>query len=247
MRVLVVEDEPDLLEAVAQAVRESGYAVDTAPDGEQGLFKAQGGQYDAIVLDLMLPKKDGWAVLRELRKSQSTPVLVLTARDAVPDRIKGLDSGADDYLTKPFELGELLARIRALIRRAAGKASATIELGEVVIDTSAKAVTRRGQAVPLTAREYVLVEFLAMHRGELVTRSMIYDHLYDEDDDSLSNLIDVHVSNVRKKLGKSFITTRRGQGYVLGDASGGGADSLGATGSDADGGGDDDEEEAGDA
>jgi two-component system OmpR family response regulator len=244
MRVLVVEDEPDLLFAVAQAIREAGYAVDTAEDGDDGLFKALGGQYDVIVLDLMLPKKDGWTVLRELRKSQSTPVLVLTARDAVPDRIKGLDSGADDYLTKPFELGELLARIRALIRRAAGKASATIEVGEVVVDTSAKAVTRRGQSVPLTAREYVLVEFLAMHRGELVTRSMIYDHLYDEDDDSLSNLIDVHVSNVRKKLGKAFITTRRGQGYVLGEAGGGGgADSVGATGSDAEA---DDEEEAGD-
>jgi two-component system OmpR family response regulator len=240
MRVLVVEDEPDLLFAVAQAIREEGYAVDTAADGDDGLFKALGGHYDAIVLDLMLPKKDGWTVLRELRKSQSTPVLVLTARDAVPDRIKGLDSGADDYLTKPFELGELLARIRALIRRAAGKASATIEVGEVVVDTASKAVMRRGQSVPLTAREYVLVEFLAMHRGELVTRSMIYDHLYDEDDDSLSNLIDVHVSNVRKKLGKSFITTRRGQGYVLGDA--GGTESVGATGSDADG-----DEEGGDA
>ena len=248
MRVLVVEDEPDLLFAVAQAIREEGYAVDTAEDGDDGLFKALGGQYDVIVLDLMLPKKDGWSVLRELRKSRPTPVLVLTARDAVPDRIKGLDSGADDYLTKPFELGELLARVRALIRRAAGKASAVIEVGEIVIDTSAKAVRRRGEVVPLTAREYVLVEFLAMHRGELVTRSMIYDHLYDEDDDSLSNLIDVHVSNVRKKLGKSFITTRRGQGYVLGDASGGGADSVGATGVNADAGVDVDvDEEGGDA
>jgi two-component system OmpR family response regulator len=248
MRVLVVEDEPDLLFAVAQAIREEGYAVDTAEDGDEGLFKALGGTYDVIVLDLMLPKKDGWSVLRDLRRSHATPVLVLTARDAVPDRIKGLDSGADDYLTKPFELGELLARIRALIRRAAGKPSAMIAVGEIVVDTSAKAVTRRGHAVPLTAREYVLVEFLAMHRGELVTRSMIYDHLYDEDDDSLSNLIDVHVSNVRKKLGKSFITTRRGQGYVLGDTGGGGgADAVGATGSDAGGGGNDDEEEAGDA
>jgi two-component system OmpR family response regulator len=245
MRVLVVEDEPDLMFAVAQAIREEGYAVDTAEDGDDGLFKALGGHYDAIVLDLMLPKKDGWTVLRELRKSQSTPVMVLTARDAVPDRIRGLDSGADDYLTKPFELGELLARIRALIRRAAGKASASIKVGEIIIDTRSKAVTRCGNPVPLTAREYVLVEFLAMHRGELVTRSMIYDHLYDEDDDSLSNLIDVHVSNVRKKLGKSFITTRRGQGYVLGEASGG-ADSGGAAGLDSDG-GDGDGEEGGDA
>jgi two-component system OmpR family response regulator len=262
MRVLVVEDEPDLLFAVAQAIRETGYAVDVAADGDEGLFKALGGQYDVIVLDLMLPKKDGWTVLRELRKSHATPVLVLTARDAVPDRIKGLDSGADDYLTKPFELGELLARIRALIRRAAGRSSAAIELGDVVVNTSAKTVTRRGQVVPLTAREYVLVEFLAIHRGELVTRSMIYDHLYDEDDDSLSNLVDVHVSNVRKKLGKAFITTRRGQGYLLGDASAGddggnsnsgnsnsgdgdgGADAGGATGSGADGGSD--QKEAGD-
>src|SRR3954447_19682488 len=232
MRVLVVEDEPDLLFAIAQAIREGGYAVDTAEDGDEGLFKAQGGQYDAIVLDLMLPKMDGWTVLRRLRKSHATPVLVLTARDAVPDRIKGLDAGADDYLTKPFELGELLARIRALIRRAAGKATATIETGDVVVDTSARSVTRRGELVPLTAREYELVEFLAMHRGKLVTRSMIYDHLYDEDDDSLSNLIDVHVSNVRKKLGRSIIQTRRGQGYVLGAA--GGSDATGATGSDDD-------------
>ena len=232
MRVLVVEDEPDLLFAVAQAIREEGYAVDTAEDGEDGLFKALGGQYDVIVLDLMLPKRDGWSVLRELRKEHATPVLVLTARDAVPDRIKGLDSGADDYLTKPFELGELMARLRALIRRAAGKAKAAIEVGDVVVDTSAKAVTRGGELVPLTAREYVLVEFLAMHRGELVTRSMIYDHLYDEDDDSLSNLIDVHVSNVRKKLGKSFITTRRGQGYLCGESAGGGSGAGGATADD---------------
>jgi two-component system OmpR family response regulator len=230
MRVLVVEDEPDLLSAVAQAIRETGCAVDTAVDGEEGLFKASGGQYDVVVLDLMLPRKDGWSVLRELRKTHATPVLVLTARDAVPDRIKGLDAGADDYLTKPFELGELLARLRALIRRAAGKATATIEVGDVVVDTAARCVTRGGQAVPLTAREYVLVEFLAMHRGELVTRSMLYDHLYDEDDDSLSNLIDVHVSNVRKKLGRAIITTRRGQGYVLGGA--GGSGPGGATGSD---------------
>jgi two-component system OmpR family response regulator len=222
MRVLVVEDEPDLLAAVAQAVRESGYAVDTAPDGEQGLFKAQGGQYDAIVLDLLLPKKDGWTVLRELRRSHKTPVLILTARDAVPDRVRGLDGGADDYLTKPFELTELLARLRALIRRAAGKPSAIVDIGEVKIDTTKRQVARRGRDVPLTSREYALLEFLALHAGELVTRSMIYDHLYDEDDDSLSNLIDVHISNIRKKLGHDFITTRRGQGYVVGDTSVGG-------------------------
>ena len=217
MRVLVVEDEPDLLSVLAQALREAGYAVDTAADGEDGLFKAEGDQYDAVVLDLMLPRMDGWTVLRKLRQSWGVPVLVLTARDALPDRVRGLDAGADDYLTKPFELAELLARLRALIRRSAGKASPVIDLGgDVRVDTAARVVTRGGQLVPLTSREYALVELLALHKGELVTRSTLYDHLYDEDDDSLSNLIDVHVSNVRKKLGKQFITTRRGQGYVVG-------------------------------
>ena len=218
MRVLVIEDEPDLLSVLAQSLREAGYAVDTASDGEDGLFKAQGGQYDALVLDLMIPKIDGWTVLKELRAGgHSVPVLVLTARDALPDRVRGLDLGADDYLTKPFELQELFARLRAVIRRSAGKPSSEVEVGDIRIDTVRKAVSKAGQPVSLTAREYALVEFLAMHRGELVTRSMIYDHLFDEDDDSLSNLVDVHVSNVRKKLGKDFIVTRRGQGYLLAD------------------------------
>jgi two-component system OmpR family response regulator len=216
MRLLVVEDEPDLLTVISQSLREDGYAVDTASDGEEGLFKAQGATYDAVVLDLMMPRMDGFAVIKALRKEGSAvPVLVLTARDALPDRVKGLDSGADDYLTKPFELAELLARLRALIRRAAGKASAIIEMGDVRIDTAARMVYKGDQSVALTAREYSLVELLALHRGELVSRSMIYDHLFDEEDDSLSNLVDVHVSNVRKKLGKGFIRTRRGQGYVI--------------------------------
>jgi two-component system OmpR family response regulator len=219
MRALVVEDEPDLLYAIATAIREAGYAVDVALDGQQGLHKAQGDQYDVLVLDLMLPKIDGWTLLKKLRAGgHSTPVLILTARDALPDRVKGLDSGADDYLTKPFELAELLARIRALIRRSAGKASSLIDVGDVRIDTIGKRVMKGAETVSLTAREYALVEFLALHHGELVTRTMLYDHLYDEDDDSLSNLIDVHVSNVRKKLGKEFITTRRGLGYVVGEA-----------------------------
>lgn len=217
MRVLVVEDEPDLLAVLAQSLREDGYAVDTAEDGQEGFIKAKGGQYDALVLDMMLPRMDGWTVLKELRKvGQSVPVLVLTARDALADRVRGLDSGADDYLVKPFELAELLARLRALIRRCAGKPSPVVEIADVQIDTASKTVSRAGQPVALTAREYALVEFLAIHQGELVSRTMIYDHLFDDDDDSLSNLVDVHVSNVRKKLGKDFITTRRGQGYMLG-------------------------------
>ena len=201
---------------ISSRSREDGYAVDTAVDGEEGLFKAEGGQYDAIVLDLMMPRLDGWTFLKRLRQAGGkTPVLILTARDALPDRVKGLDSGADDYLTKPFELAELLARLRALIRRSAGKANAVIEVGPIKVDTATHTVTNAERPVPLTAREYSLVELLAMHRGELVSRSMIYDHLFDEEDDSLSNLIDVHLSNVRKKLGKQFIETRRGQGYVL--------------------------------
>ena len=216
MRVLVVEDEPDLLSVVAQSLREAGYAVDTAADGAEGLFKAQGGQYDALVLDLMIPQLDGWAVLKALRSAgNSVPVLILTARDALPDRVRGLDGGADDYLTKPFELAELFARLRAVIRRSAGKPSSTAQVGDVQIDSVRKCVFKNGQLVCLIPREYALVEFLTLHRGELVTRSMLYDHLFDEDDDSLSNLVDVHVSNVRKKLGKDFIVTRRGQGYLL--------------------------------
>jgi two-component system OmpR family response regulator len=215
MRVLVVEDEPELLRVLAMALREDGYAVDEAADGEEGLYKATAWDYDALVLDLMLPRKDGWQVLAGLRRTRKTPVLVLTARDAVADRVRGLDAGADDYLVKPFALAELLARLRALIRRAAGQAEAVIEMGDVDLDTRARQVTLHGEPVPLTGREYALVELLALHRGRLVTRTQIYEHLFDETDDSLSNLVEVHVSNVRKKLGKDFITTRRGQGYVI--------------------------------
>lgn len=217
MRVLVVEDEPDLLQAIRAFFEEEGYAVDTASDGEDGLIKAQMWDYDAVVLDVMLPRTDGWTVLRELRRTKKTPVLMLTARDAIADRVRGLDSGADDYLVKPFELDELAARMRALIRRSAGLAHPVIELGEMKIDIAGKQVYRGDEAIHLTATEYSLVEFLALHRGEVVTRTMLYDHLFDEAEDSLSNLLDVHVSNVRRKLGRDFIVTRRGQGYLIDD------------------------------
>jgi two-component system OmpR family response regulator len=215
MRVLVVEDEPELLRAVSQALREQGYAVDVAEDGEEGLFRATSWEYDAIVLDLMLPKIDGWQLLQTVRKSKKTPVLILTARDAIDDRVRGLDSGADDYLVKPFELAELFARLRALIRRAAGQASGSVELGDVTLDLRGRTVMHGDKPIMLTAREYALVELLALHRGEVVTRTQIYDHLFDENDDSLSNLIEVHVSNIRRKLGKDFIVTRRGLGYAI--------------------------------
>lgn len=215
MRILVVEDQPDLLRSLAKTLREDGYAVDTAADGREGLTKAEDSDYDAIVLDVMLPKMDGWEVLRKLRTKKRTPVLMLTARDAVPDRIRGLDTGADDYLTKPCDLDELLARLRALIRRSAGQARPRLEIGPVVIDQAAKAVSLDGKPVTLTAREYAMVEFLALRRGEVVSRTELYEHLMDENDDTLSNLLDVHVFNIRKKLGQGFIVTRRGQGYCI--------------------------------
>lgn len=215
MRVLVVEDEPDVRRAVSEYLREDGYAVDSANDGEDGRYKANAWDYDAILLDVMLPKIDGWTLLAEIRKTKKTPVLMLTARDAVTDRIRGLDNGADDYLVKPFELSELAARLRALIRRSAGQPRPVIEIGDVKIELASKTVSLANEPVNLTAKEYALLEFLAIHRGKLVTRTMIYEHLFDEDEDSLSNLTDVYVFNLRKKLGRDFIVTRRGQGYMI--------------------------------
>jgi len=215
VRVLVVEDEPELLQALAQSLREEGYAVDQAPDGVEGLRKASSCDYEAVVLDLMLPGMDGLEVLRRLRLDKTTPVLILTARDGVTDRVRGLDTGADDYLLKPFALGELKARLRALIRRSAGLADPVIRIGEVAIDTATRTVSRAGEAVPMTAREYALVELLAVYRGRLITRTVIYDRLFGDDDDSLSNVVEVHVSHIRKKLGKDFIQTRRGHGYLI--------------------------------
>lgn len=217
MRILVVEDEPRLLRNLSKAMREEGYAVDTADDGEDGLFKALNFEYDALVLDIMLPKMDGWELLRRLRIRKTTPVLMLTARDGCQDRVRGLDSGADDYLIKPFDLSELLARVRALIRRASGQADSTITLGDVTVDTRSRTVTHAGQEVSLTAREYSILEYLALHRGEVITRTKLYEHLFDETDDTLSNLVDVHVFSIRKKLGAQLISTRRGQGYYVGN------------------------------
>ena len=215
MRLLVIEDDPALQRTLAAALREESYAVDVASDGADGLFKAQQNAYDAILLDVMLPKLDGWGVLAALRPACRTPVLMLTARDAVPDRIKGLNAGADDYLTKPFDIDELLARLRALIRRSAGQTHPTLTIGDLVLDTAARRACVAGAEIVLTAREYSLLEYLALHRGEVVSRTTLYEHLFDEDDDSLSNLLDVHVSNLRKKLGHDLIVTRRGLGYCI--------------------------------
>jgi two-component system OmpR family response regulator len=204
-----------LLKSLARALREEGYAVDTAEDGEDGLYKATSTDYDAIVLDGMLPIMDGWELLKELRKTRQTPVLMLTARDRSADRVRGLDTGADDYVVKPFDLAELLARLRALIRRGSKQSSAKIILGKVEVDTASRVILLSGEVITLTAREYSLVEYLALHRGELITRTALYEHLFDENESSLSNLLDVHVSNVRKKQGHDFIITRRGHGYAI--------------------------------
>jgi two-component system OmpR family response regulator len=189
--------------------------VDTAANGDDGLFNAEGTDYDAIVLDVMLPGLDGWEILKRLRKTKKTPVLMLTARDQTRDRVKGLDTGADDYVVKPFDLEELFARLRAIIRRSANQTTNVLELGDVKIDTGARNVFFKNKMAELTAREYSLVEFLARHRGEVVTRTQLYEHLFDENESSLSNLLDVHVSNIRKKLGAEFIATRRGHGYCI--------------------------------
>ncbi len=216
MRILIIEDEIDLAKSLARGLKDEGYAVDTANDGEEGLFSALSNDYDAIVLDIMLPKIDGWKILEKLRSKKKTPLLMLTARDQTVDRVRGLDSGADDYLIKPFDLEEVLARIRAIIRRSANLTSNSITVGDVILNLASKTVTLKNKAIDLTAREYSLVEFLALHKGEVITRTQLYEHLFDENESSLSNLLDVHVSKIRKKLGPDFVVTRRGHGYCVG-------------------------------
>ncbi len=215
MRLLVVEDEPDLLAGLARALRKQGYAVDTAPDGEEGLYKAKSTDYDAIVLDVMLPRLDGWELLARLRETKATPVLMLTARDRSADRVRGLDTGADDYLVKPFDLPELLARLRALIRRSARQSRATLDLGDVHIDTAARTRHPRGRPVTLTAREYVVLEYLALHRGEVVTRTALYEHLFDENDSRSPTSWTFTSSIFARSSGQEFILTRRGHGYCI--------------------------------
>jgi len=216
MRILLVEDEPDLAATLRKTLAEPGFSVDVTADGEEALWQAEATAYDVIVLDLMIPIVDGWEVLKRIRaRGDRSPVLVVTARDATIDKVRALDSGADDYLTKPFTLDELLARIRALIRRAAVSPAPVIRLADVEIETTARRVTRAGAAVDLAPKEYALLEFLALHRGTLVTRSVLYEHIYDDRDDSMSNLVDVYVSTLRRKLGHGLIRTCRGLGYII--------------------------------
>lgn len=216
MKILVVEDHISIQQSLSKALRHSLYAVDLADDGEEGLYKALNFEYDAIILDVMLPKIDGWELLRQLRKEKSTPVLMLTARDTLDDRVHGLDLGADDYIPKPFQVPELLARLRAVIRRSAGQASGDIHIGDYKLDTKSKTISRNGETISLTAREYTLVEYLSLHQGNVISRTQLYEHLFDENDSTLSNVLDVLVSRIRSKLDKDLIATHRGQGYSIG-------------------------------
>jgi two-component system OmpR family response regulator len=216
MRVLLVEDEADLAHVVQRTLREEGDACDWAVEGVGALHQARSVPYDAIVLDLMLPGLDGWTLLSTLRdEGCQTPILIVTARDAVDDRVRGLDQGADDYLIKPFALAELLARLRALRRRSVAKPSPVLDLGAVTLDTSARLVRREEREVALTAKEYALLELLAFRRGGLVSRKEIYDHIYDDREETTSNVVDVYIANLRRKLGHDLILTRRGRGYMI--------------------------------
>jgi len=223
MRILVVEDSPRLQRTLEIALRGSGYAVDLAADGEQGLWLAESNTYDVVVLDIMLPKVDGMTVLKRLRaRGASAHVLLLTARDAISDRVQGLQAGADDYLVKPFALEEFLARVQALCRRAYGTKRNLIVIGDLEVDTLARTARRAGQRIELTAREYLLLEYLAYRRGQVVSRAEIESHIYDGQVDPMSNVVDSAVCSLRKKLGETresaLIHTRRGLGYVLAEA-----------------------------
>jgi two-component system OmpR family response regulator len=216
MRVLIVEDETDLADTLTRALTEELFAVDVAPDGDEAHFMLSEVQYDVAVLDLMVPKRSGWTLLQEMRRAGSRmPVLILTALDAVPDRVKALDLGADDYLPKPFAIAELVARLRALVRRAAGNPSPVLVVGEVTIDRAARVVYRQNVPVDLTAREYSILELMVRNQGTLVTRSAICEHIYSETSDVFSNVIDVHIAALRRKLGPAIIQTRRGHGYII--------------------------------
>lgn len=217
MRILIVEDSTRLQRAVGTALRNSGYAVDTCGDGEEGLWLALSNEYDAIILDIMLPKRDGLSVLQQLRAAhRDTHVLLLTARDAVADRVQGLRTGADDYLVKPFALEELLARVDALCRRAYGTKQPQLSIGDLVIDTAGRIVRRGGEVIEITAREYLLLEYLARRAGQTVSRTEIEEHIYGREADLMSNAVDSAVCSLRKKLGgEPLIHTRRGLGYVL--------------------------------
>lgn len=216
MRILVVEDEPDLARQIADALAETGYTVDVAHDGEEGHFLGDTEPYDAVILDLGLPVIDGITVLERWRRAgRDMPVLILTVRDEWREKVAGFDAGADDYVTKPFRMEEVLARVRALIRRTAGHASPVLECGPLSIDTSTTRVTVNGAAVRLTGHEYKLLSYMAHHQGKVLSRTELIEHIYDQDFDRDSNTIEVFIARLRRKLGADLIRTVRGLGYSL--------------------------------
>ncbi|ODR98433.1 two-component system response regulator [Methyloceanibacter methanicus] len=216
MRLLVVEDDPDLNRQLVTALGEAGYAVDTAFDGEEGHFLGDTEPYDAVVLDIGLPKKDGLSVLEEWRRDErKMPVLILTARERWSDKVAGMDAGADDYVAKPFHMEEVLARLRALLRRSAGHASNDLVCGPLVLDTKAARVTVDGQAIKLTSHEYRVLHYLMMQRDRVVSRTELVEHLYEQDFDRDSNTVEVFIGRLRKKLPADLIKTVRGLGYRL--------------------------------
>jgi two-component system OmpR family response regulator len=219
MRVLIVEDEPTLAKQLKAALEDAGYAVDHAADGEDGHYLGSSEAYDAVILDLGLPEIDGLTVLDRWRKEgRTTPVLLLTARDSWSDKVAGLDAGADDYLAKPFQTEELIARLRALIRRASGNASSELTAGEVRLDTRSGRVTLAGNPVKMTAQEFKLLSYLMHNKGKMVSRTELIEHIYDQDFDRDSNTIEVFITRIRKKLGADIISTTRGLGYSLEDS-----------------------------
>jgi heavy metal response regulator len=220
MRILIVEDEKSLADVLKKGLEEEEYAVDVAYNGEDGLFMAENEPYDLIILDIMLPIVDGMTILKKIRKAGiKTPVLMLTAKDTVTDKISGLDSGADDYLTKPFSFEELLARIRALLRRDSWVKTSTIEIGDLVIDMTTREVKRGGKVILLSPKEYALLEYMAINKNKVLSRTSLTEHLYDYDFDLDSNVIDVFIHRLRNKIDRGFdkklIHTVRGAGYIL--------------------------------
>lgn len=220
VRILVVEDEKRLAQIIKRGLEEAGYAIDSAFDGIEGQALAESTSYDLIVLDVMLPKQDGIKTCRELRKRKiSTPVLMLTARDAVEDRVAGLDAGADDYMIKPFAFSELLARVRALLRRGAAAVTPRLAVGDLELDAATRTAVRGGRKIDLTSREYAILEYLMRHPGVLITRTMLEERIWDYQSDRLSNVIDVYIKKLRNKIDlpdqPSVITTIRGAGYRM--------------------------------
>jgi two-component system, OmpR family, response regulator len=220
MRLLVVEDDAKLARALQRGLQREGYAVDLASDGDEGLEQASENDYDVVLLDVMLPGRDGFAVCRAMRRKERwAPVLMLTARDQVDDRIRGLDAGADDYLVKPFDYGELLARLRALIRRGPSERPPILEVGDLRVDPATRTVSRAGKEVELTVREFALLHFLARHAGEVVSREQLLEHVWDDAGEGSTNVVDVYVGYLRNKLERPFrkkmIRTVRGVGFML--------------------------------